>query len=128
MRDAGVRAGDVCSSTLVSDKNLHVLIEPGKWKLWLFGGVIVVSGFGMFFPAWIGHIFGMDGALVQISSLFLTFAALAWVFFSIRCRHCGLRLVMYAMSKRGIGEWLHWLLTVQRCPRCGCASGETPGR
>jgi hypothetical protein len=27
--------------------------------------------------------------------------------------------VMHAMSHQSIGQWLHWLLAVTRCPKCG---------
>lgn len=108
----------------MNDDDLPTLVAPQKWLLWLAGAVLAVAGLGLFFPDAIDQLFGIDAVTVRLGALLLTFVTLAFTLFAIRCPHCGLRLVMYAMSRRGVGEWLQWLLTVKTCPRCGVPGNE----
>ena len=95
------------------------LVKSENWKLWLSGGMFAVAALGFLIPQDIGRTLGLTEVSVELGALLLAFSPLGWVFFTIRCKYCGLRLVMYAMSKLGISEWLHWLLTVKKCPNCG---------
>ena len=96
-----------------SDGQLPTLIEGQKWKLWLSGALLAVAGIGFVLPSRLG------GATAELGALFLTFLSLGWAIYAVRCPHCRLRLVMHAMSNQSIGQWLQWLLTEKRCPRCG---------
>lgn len=91
------------------------------WKLWLLASLVIISGLSFFYSDEIKNWFGVAGVLVQLGLLILTFTALAWVFYSIRCRHCGLRLVQYSMTNKSAGEWLQWVIEVKTCPSCGGA-------
>ena len=96
-----------------SDGQLPTLIEGQKWKLWLSGALLAVAGIGFVLPNRLG------GATAELGALLLTFLSLGWAIYAVRCPHCGLRLVMHAISNQSIGQWLQWLLTEKRCPRCG---------
>ena len=100
-------------SLKLGDGDLPTLVEGHKWKLWLSGALLAVAGVGFILP----NSFG--GVAIELGALLLTFVSLAWVSYTVRCWHCGLRLLMHAMSNQSIGQWLQWLLTVKRCPRCG---------
>ena len=89
------------------------LVQGQKWKLWLFGALLTVAGIGSILPNSIG------GVAVKLGALLLIWVSLGWAVYAVRCRYCGLHLVMYAMSNQSIGQWLQWLLTVKRCPKCG---------
>lgn len=102
-----------------ADSGLPTLVEWQKWKLWLSGALLAVAAVGFLVPDGIGHVLGVADVAVEFSALLLTFVSLGWAIYSVRCRHCGLRLVTYAMSSQSIGQWLQWLLTAKRCPRCG---------
>lgn len=84
-----------------------------KWKLWLSGGLLAVAGVGFILPNCVA------GIAVELGALLLTFASLGSAISAVRCQHCGLRLVLHAMSNQSIGQWLHWLLSTKSCPRCG---------
>ena len=98
---------------------LPALIEGQQWKLWLAGVVLSVGGAGLLMPHGIGRILDVPGVAVHLGAAVLCCMSLGWAAYVVRCRHCGLRLMMYAMSRQSIGQWLHWLLAVKRCPKCG---------
>jgi hypothetical protein len=98
---------------------LPVLVEGQQWKLWLAGAMLAVAGAGFLVPDGIGRTLDVPGVSVQLGAMVLCLASLGWAAYAVRCRHCGLRLVMYAMSRQSIGQWLQWLLAVKRCPKCG---------
>jgi endogenous inhibitor of DNA gyrase (YacG/DUF329 family) len=107
------------TAVTANEDDAPALVASQKWKLWLFGGVFAAAGFGFLFTDGIAQGFGVDPFAVRIGTLLLTFGTLAAAFLSVRCPHCGLRLVMHAMSHQSVGQWLQWLLTVKKCPRCG---------
>lgn len=98
---------------------LPALVEGQQWKLWLAGAMLVVAGAGFLMPDGIGRMLDISGVAVQLGAMVLCFTNLGWAVYAVRCRRCGLRLVMYAMSRQSFGQWLHWLLAVKRCPKCG---------
>jgi len=97
----------------------ETLIAKQKWKLWLWGCVLVVAGLGFLFPMKFAQIFAVDPIAINLAALSLTLAALVGASLSIRCPKCGLSLVWHGLSQEKIGEWLSWLLNVRVCPRCG---------
>jgi hypothetical protein len=103
----------------LEDSELPTLVEGQKWKLWLSGALLAVAGVGFLVPDGVAGVLGLAGATVELGALLLTFVSLGWAIYTVRCRNCGLRLVMHAMSNQSIGQWLQWLLTAKRCPRCG---------
>ena len=103
----------------MNDDGLRLLVASQERKLWLLGGMLAIAGLGFLFTDGIGRAFDVPAVVVQLCASLLTFSTLAGAFFAVRCTHCGLRLVMYAMSHKGVGEWLQWLLTVKKCPKCG---------
>jgi hypothetical protein len=99
--------------------DLPALIAQQKFRLWLFGGMLGLAGLGLLFTEEIANILSVAALSVRFAALLVTFSALAAAFVAIRCPFCGLKLVFYAMSQKGVGEWLHWLLEVRTCPKCG---------
>ena len=98
---------------------LPTLVESQKWKLWLSAALLAAAAVGFLVPDGVARVLGNLGVAVELGALLLTFVSLGWAIYAVRCGHCGLRLVLYAMSNQSIGQWLQWLLTVKRCPRCG---------
>ena len=103
----------------LADNERPGLLEKQKRKLWLSGALLTVAGVGFLVPNNVADMLGISEAAVELGALLLTFVGFGWAIFSVRCQHCGLRLVMHAISNQSIGQWLHWLLTVKTCPRCG---------
>jgi hypothetical protein len=108
------------------DRELPTLVKWQGWKLWLSAAVLVVAAIGFLVPDDVGRVLEIAGGTVELGALLLTFVSLAWAIYAVRCKHCGLRLVLYAMSSQSIGQWLQWLLAAKRCPRCGADhAGQT---
>ena len=103
------------------------LIASQEWKLWLFGGLVFIAGLGFLFTDGIARVLDVGSFVVRLGTLLLTFGTLGAAFLSVRCPNCGLRLVMYAMSRQGMGQWLNWLLTVKQCPQCRFSKKNRPG-
>ena len=109
----------------MNENELPTLVASQERKLWLLGGLLAIAGFGFLFTDGIGRMLGVDAFVVRLGTLLLTFGTLAAAFFTVRCQHCGLRLVMYAISHKGVGAWLRWLLAVKKCPRCGLPASQS---
>lgn len=103
------------------------LIASQEWKLWLFGGLVAIAGLGFLFTDGIARVLDVGSFVVRLGTLLLTSGTLGAAFLSVRCPNCGLRLVMYAMSRQGMGQWLNWLLTVKQCPQCRFSKKNRPG-
>lgn len=107
-----------------NEDDVPALVASQEWKLWLFGGLFAVAGLGFLFTDGIARGFGIDPFAMRIGTLLLTFGTLVAAFLSVRCPHCGLLLVVHAMSHQSVGQWLQWLLTVKKCPRCGLSGSH----
>jgi DNA-directed RNA polymerase subunit RPC12/RpoP len=107
------------TAVTAKEDDLPALVASQKWKLWLLGALFAAAGLGFLFTDGIARGLNVDPFAVRMGTLLITFGTLAAAFLSVRCPNCGLRLVMHAMSHQSVGQWLQWLLTVKKCPRCG---------
>jgi len=105
--------------TDVRGNELPTLVESQKWKLWLAAALLAVATIGVLLPDDVARVLGTADVTVGLGALLLTFVSLGWAIYAVRCVHCGLRLVLYAMSNQSIEQWLQWLLMAKRCPKCG---------
>jgi len=103
----------------ISSKDPPTLVASQKKKLWLFGVMLAFAGLSFLFKNEISHFFEVDSVVVNLGALLLTLIAFVAALLMIRCAHCDLRLVLYAMTHHSAGQWLEWLLTVKKCPKCG---------
>lgn len=96
-----------------------VLVHGQRWKL-IIGGIIgIVAAAGFLTRDSIAVMLHIPGIYVQFGAMSLTLVGLGWIVYSVKCNVCGLHLVTYSMANNGVGQWLHWLLDVKRCPKCG---------
>ena len=100
-----------------NNKN-KTLIHSQKGKLLFLGSVLIIGGIGFLFPEYLSHLLSMDRFFINITATLLSMVAFIGASLSIKCQHCGLRLVWYALSKKSLGAWVGWLLRVEECPRC----------
>lgn len=109
-----------------------LLIDSQRWKLWLWGSVLAVSGIGIFAPEFCARALGADPAVITVGAIVIGALVLIGASISIRCPACRLSLAWYGLSKQAHHAWLTWLLTVKTCPRCGFshvpAQGDTHGK
>lgn len=103
----------------VSKNESPALLAPQRWKLWLFGGLAAAAALGLLFNDGIARVLDVDPLVVQLAILLPSFSIFGAALLSVRCPHCGLGLVAYAMSHQSAGHWLNWLLAVKNCPQCG---------
>lgn len=94
---------------------LGTLVSTQAWKLWFGFGVLMVSAAFMWAPL----VFFEDSAIGALAGTAVGLVAFLWLAVAVWCPGCHLRLFWYAVSKRGINEWLGWLLDASECPRCG---------
>jgi len=104
-----------------------VLVEPQRWKLWLFGSLLVVSGIGLFALNPVASVFGFSPVLVNLAAVAIGCIVLVGAALSVRCPSCGLSLVWCALSKQAHNAWLSWLLDTKVCPKCGFSHSAGQG-
>lgn len=90
-----------------------------RWKLWLAAAVLVVVGAGLVAPdAW-SALTGGRPVMIKLAAMAAGLILLIGACAAVRCRSCGLGLLWYSLSRKGINAWLDWLLEARTCPRCG---------
>ena len=105
---------------------LPALVEGQQWKLWLAGAMLAAACTCILIPGWVERMLDVPDVAVQLGAMMLCVTSFGWAAYAVRCRQCGLRLVVYAMSRQSIGQWLNWLLSVKRCPKCGADHAGRP--
>jgi hypothetical protein len=75
----------------------------------------VISGVHYLAPTLVSATIGDIFALVAL-------LALLCAGYLITCPSCHLRLVFHAMRGGSSSNWLHWVMSVEECPRCGYRS------
>ena len=85
----------------------------------MLAALLGLTGLGILFPEEIAGQLGLGVIPFQIANSMVLLILFGSAFLFIRCPNCALRLVPYAMSKKSIGDWLSWLLSVNQCPKCG---------
>ena len=91
-----------------------------RWKIFLFialmalgAGVTLLQGF-LYAPL------GRELTLqLVIGGMILLPATFIWACGSIVCPSCAQKLLIYAITKVGLGTWFVWLMTEEQCPKCG---------
>ena len=95
------------------------------WKL-AVGMVAGVIGFALLAIALASDTFARTqyGGLMVLVGLGLGVASMVWMCASVRCPHCGLKVLLKAWRQQPANAWLWWLFSLAACPRCG--SGPDP--
>lgn len=93
-------------------------IEKKKWKLWVWGILLVVAGLGFVIPDQIATAFETIPIIINLGAILISFVVIVGASLSIRCPQCKLSFVWYALTHKSIGGWLSWLLEVKVCPQC----------
>lgn len=96
------------------------IVKSGQlWKLWVFGGLLVVgfTGFGFAFAPSNRN---SEARAVMSFLLGITFSIIAflWGTLSVKCRACGNRLVWQSMRNEPAHNWLNSVLQSRQCPKC----------
>lgn len=101
-----------------NNANPYNLAESQKWKIY---SMVVGVAIGLLLGFFSGkvQIPGVSEFEVQLCALACVVFPLVYALVATRCPSCGLRLIPFAMSQSGVGDWLNWLLRVEHCPRCG---------
>ena len=95
------------------------LIWPQRWKLYVGFAGFALGGIAMFLDAQVATALSLSRYIPTVLGTLIGIVAFAWLFLTLRCAQCGLRLFWHAVSSKTMGGWLSWLLAVEKCPRCG---------
>jgi DNA-directed RNA polymerase subunit RPC12/RpoP len=94
----------------------NALVASQTPTQWVLAAVTLVAGtvFAVHYlaPTLVNATLSDAFALVALLSLFSTG-------YLITCPNCHLRLIFHAMTHGASWNWLHWVLNVEECPRCG---------
>jgi len=101
------------------DESVVTLVKPQRWKVWLCALAVAALGACYVWPTALASFFGTSPTILTIAASLAGLIVLVGACLMIRCRACGLSLVWHGMSTKPANDWLHWLLDVQTCPRCG---------
>ena len=87
----------------------------------LTAAVLLCGGFAVasIAPLLIGRGYDIAGFAMLAAGAIAMVAAVILAQRATTCPKCKLRWLQYALGKRAVGNWLQWLLTLQRCPGCG---------
>jgi len=89
------------------------------WKFAVPCILTILSGSVISFQFALARVTGTDAVYVALVSLAIAVPAFLLMVVSVRCPHCGLRIVWYGVPKKDHREWFTWLTTVEQCPNCG---------
>jgi hypothetical protein len=81
---------------------------------------VVILGSLIMFAGMLSHSRDQSLAWFSVTLGGMALAALGFAFgcWSIRCPECGSRWLWLAVTKRGVGSWLEWLVSRTQCPTC----------
>ena len=98
------------------------IITNQRWKLKLLALACIISAIFMFASGYLETVLNVEAVYFSLAGLFLSVFTFIAAIISVRCPSCKLSLFWYAVSKQKHDSWLHWLLQLQACPKCGCSS------
>jgi hypothetical protein len=104
------------------------LLSQQRWRKRLVDATFAMGACGMFGADWIARVTGLPPVAIGLCGTLVGCLAFGLGIYLIRCPSCGHSLFWHAISKQSIGRWLHWLLEVNECPRCGYRVEELPDK
>jgi predicted RNA-binding Zn-ribbon protein involved in translation (DUF1610 family) len=105
------------------------LLERSKqrWKIYLF---ITLMGIGAGITLLQGFLYDPLGkeltTQLAVGAMVIIVVTFIWAGQNIVCPHCGLRLLYYSITRVGLGTWYVWLLSEEKCPKCGFDGYSVP--
>ncbi len=99
-----------------------LIVRSRQQRKLLLGLVwLPIVGLGLVLATLMGYVGNSPGekAGFAIAGVVVAVASYMWMAMSVRCPTCGTKLLWHAMSSKSPDEWLHWLITLERCPSCG---------
>jgi hypothetical protein len=100
------------------------------WKLYVFMALMAIGAGITLLQGFIGKFVGKEAiAYLAVFGMALVVGAFIWVYNSIICPHCKLKLFWHSIIKVGLGSWFVWLVNLEKCPECGSHDGlPVPGK
>lgn len=97
-----------------------LLENTGQRAQLIFAGVLLFAGFGIasLTPVWMSRGYDAAGAIAFGAGALFMAGAASQASRATTCPKCKLRWLQYALRHRPANQWLRWLLTLERCPRC----------
>ena len=66
--------------------------------------------------------------IMVLSGVLLGLLGLVWASLAITCRQCKARLFWLAVKSQAQSNWMAWLLSLERCPKCDLKPSENGNR
>lgn len=108
----------------VSEQFVWFKMTGQMWKLHVFLALSVMAGFGMVFGIWrMNHLNSRSemtaASGLMVASTVIVTIAWTWLFLSIRCPKCRMRVAYHVVTRIRQGNWVSRLRNTRACPRCG---------
>lgn len=103
-----------------------LLNKIGQKLRLIVAGTLLALGFALasIAPLFLDRGKEILGLTLLVAGCIAMFAAIPVAVRATICPKCRLRWLGYSMSHLRANEWLPWLLTMQRCPKCGYAGDD----
>jgi hypothetical protein len=115
--------GCVCLQAIGVKPRIVVSLLEGYGRRLKVGSVLLVpSGLLVLFGEQIAGAIEFSAWSVQLLGAIVFFLTLLALAQGGKCPSCRTNLLYYAIGNTPGGNWLEWLRTVDKCPKCGFAS------
>lgn len=89
-------------------------------RKFIIGACLMAPGaLAVLFPEFLGDRLRLESWQVGAAGLFIFVCVLIWMAYGVKCPGCGVNLFLHAVGYTKGGNWLHWLLHADTCPKCG---------
>lgn len=95
------------------------LLLANRRQLVVAACILVPTAVALLFPRAFADWLRVESWAVGVGGVTILVAVMIWLSREVRCRNCGANLFLHAIGHTKGGNWLHWLLHTESCPKCG---------
>jgi hypothetical protein len=100
-------------------QNATPLLRVYRRKLIVGACLLVPAALAILFPEFCASQLHVESWQVGVGGVILFAVVTVWLSLLVRCPGCGMNLFLHAVGHTKGGNWLHWLLHTETCPKCG---------
>jgi hypothetical protein len=95
------------------------LLLPFRRKFIVGACLMVPGALAVLLPESIADRLHVESWQVGIVGLAIFVSVTIWLAYGVQCPACRANLFLHAVGHTKGGNWLHWLLHAESCPKCG---------